>query len=140
MKPEGIRKKLAEKGLRVTPQRLLVFEAIINLKTHPTADNIVEYVRKNHPNIAVGTVYKVLETLVEHNLISRVKTENDVMRYDGVTDYHHHLYCSESDRIEDYSDENLQKIIYDYFNKNDIPGFEIEDIRLQIIGKFYTKT
>ena len=67
---EEISNKLSEKGLKVTPQRTIVLEAIYNLNKHPTAENIIEHIRKKHPNIATGIVYKVLETLVENNLIN----------------------------------------------------------------------
>ena len=136
METNALRGKLMEKGLKVTPQRMAALEAIFVLKNHPTAENIIEFIRKNHPNIATGTVYKILETFVELQLIQKVKTENDVMRYDPIMEKHHHLYSSESDRIEDYMDDELNEIIQKYFEKKEIPGFEINDIKLQIIGKF----
>lgn len=131
--------KLTENNLKVTPQRMAVLEAILTLNNHPTADNIKDFIRKAHPNIAVGTVYKVLDILTEKNIIRKVKTDNDVMRYDGILEKHHHLYCEESDRIEDFYDEGLNKMIDGYFRKKKIPNFKIEDIKLQIIGKFTKK-
>jgi Fur family peroxide stress response transcriptional regulator len=139
MTPEDFSIKLIGKGLKVTPQRIAILEAIVELNNHPTADNIIEYIRQKHPNIATGTVYKVLETLVSSQLIKKVKTERDIMRYDAVMESHHHLYCSESDRIEDYIDNELNEILEKYFKAKGIPDFKIEDIKLQIIGKF-TKT
>lgn len=136
MKSIRAREILVEKGLRVTPQRLAVLKAIINKKNHPTADKIVYSVKRSYPNISVGTVYKILDTFVEKNIICRVKTDSDIMRYDGFLDKHHHLYSNHSERIEDYYDEQLNRMIDSYFSKKKIPGFKIEDIRLQIIGKF----
>ena len=136
MKSRDIRTELTGKGLRVTPQRVAILEAVIKLNNHPTADNILECIKDSHPNIASGTVYKVLETLVLHGLIKKVKTDTDVMRYDAILERHHHLYASESDRIEDYFDANLNDILADYFKSHKIPGFEIKDIKLQIIGRF----
>jgi Fur family peroxide stress response transcriptional regulator len=136
MKIAEIRNKLTEKGLKVTPQRIAILEAIIILNNHPTAENIIDYIRYNHPNIATATVYKVLEALVANELIKKVKTERDVMRYDAVMASHHHLYCSESDRIEDFVDTELNELIEKYFRKKKIPDFKIEDVKLQIIGKF----
>ncbi len=128
--------KLKSKGLKVTPQRIAILEAINKLNNHPTADNISEYIRKTYPSIASGTVYKVLDVLVEHKLITKVKTDKDIMRYDGVTERHHHLYCAASERIEDYADEELDKILEAYFKNKGIPDFEIKDINLQIKGNF----
>jgi Fur family transcriptional regulator, peroxide stress response regulator len=136
MEITGIRDKLIGKGLKVTPQRIAILEAIIKLNNHPTAENIIDYIRKNHPNIATATVYKVLDALSVNELIRKVKTERDIMRYDAVMERHHHLYSSESDRIEDLVDIELNEMIEKYFEKKKIPDFKIEDIRLQIIGKF----
>ena len=77
-----------------------------------------------------------MDTLVESKLIKKIKTEKDVMRYDGILDQHHHLFSSESDRIEDYSDDKLDKLLEEYFKKKRIPGFKVEEIKLQINGKF----
>lgn len=136
MKPEIIRNKLIDRGLKVTPQRIAILEAIIKLNNHPTADNIIEFIRENHPNIATGTVYKVLEALAQNGLIVKVKTDRDIMRYDAIIENHHHLYCAESDRIEDYFDDELTHVIENHFKKKGIPNFKINDIKLQIIGRF----
>jgi Fur family transcriptional regulator, peroxide stress response regulator len=136
MQAGEIRNKIIERGLKVTPQRIAIFEAIVKLNNHPTAEHIIDYIRKNHPNIATATVYKVLDALAEKGLIKKVKTEKDVMRYDAFLEKHHHLYSSDSDRIEDYLDDELNDILEKHFAKRGIPGFKIEDIKLQIIGKF----
>lgn len=126
-------------NLKVTPQRIAVLEALNNLKDHPTADKIKEYVVKNHPHIAVGTIYKTLETFVEKGLVKKVKTEQDVMRYDAILDKHHHLYCEDTERIEDYFDDQLNEMLEEYFKKRRIPNFKVKDIKLQIIGTFNYK-
>ena len=124
-----------DKGLKVTPQRISVLEAIYKLGNHPTAENIMEYIRKNHPNISTATIYKVLDAFVACGLINRVVTEKNIMRYDAIMEKHHHLYFSDSDKIEDYKDDDLNRLLEAYFEKKNIPGFKIEDLKLQIIGK-----
>jgi Fur family peroxide stress response transcriptional regulator len=131
-----IKKMLVEKDLKVTPQRLAILEAVYGLGNHPTAENIIAYIRGSYPSIATGTVYKVLDVLVENHLINKVKTDRDIMRYEGMTDTHHHLYCSDSEKIIDYRDEELDQMLDSYFSKKKIPGFRIEEIKLQINGKF----
>lgn len=132
----SFREKLKEKGLKVTPQRVAIFDALISLDNHPTAEEVGAYIRENHPNISVATVYKVLNTFAENNLIKKVKTAKDIMRYDALVASHHHLYCSDSDKIKDFHDEKLNDLINNYFIENKINGFSIEDIQLQITGKF----
>jgi Fur family peroxide stress response transcriptional regulator len=134
-----IRTRLQEKQLKVTPQRIAIYDAICKLNNHPTAENIIDYIKKNHPNISVGTVYKVLDCFTENNLLKKVKTERDIMRYDAMLNGHHHLYCADTDRIEDYEDEQLDKLISNYFRKKKIKNFSVQEIKLQITGKFKNK-
>ena len=75
---------LSSKGLKVTPQRLAVYEAVVSMRTHPTADKIIAYVQHRHPNIAVGTIYNVLEALVDKGWDSVLKQRKilcDMMQY-----------------------------------------------------------
>ena len=133
---DQINQILKEADLKITPQRQAILQAIYHLANHPTAENVIEYVRNTHPNIATGTVYKVLDVLVDNGLVNRVKTDKDIMRYDGILDKHHHLFCEESERIEDYFDEELDQYLSRYFQKKEIPGFQIDEIKLQINGRF----
>jgi Fur family transcriptional regulator, peroxide stress response regulator len=136
---ENIRARLKEKGLKITPQRIAIYDAVFQLSNHPTAENIIDYIRVNHPNISVATVYKVLDSLVENALLKRVKNDKDIMRYDAIVEHHHHLYCSETEMISDFSDSNLDTIISEYFKDAGIANFQIESITLQITGKFKNK-
>jgi Fur family peroxide stress response transcriptional regulator len=133
---EEINQKLRDAGMKVTPQRHAILEAVRKLDNHPTAEQIIDYIRKEHPGIATGTVYNVLDVLVEKQLVKRVKTDKDAMRYDAITKSHHHIYCAETERIEDYFDEELDEILKSYFHKKNLPVFEIENIILQIKGNF----
>lgn len=136
MDTKEIAVKLSKKGLRVTPQRIAILSAIIELDNHPTAENILEYINKEHPNISLGTVYKVLDSFIEANLLNKVKTESGKMRYDPLLSNHHHLYCGKTHRIVDYEDEKLDGLLLEYFNKKRIRNFKIQDIKLQITGTF----
>ena len=133
------KESLTIKGLKITPQRIAVLDALNKLKGHPSADKIISCVQKNHPNIAAGTVYKTLDLFVDKGIIKKVKTDIDSMRYDSVLENHHHLYSSESDQIEDYFDDELNNLIAQYFKKKKIPNFIVEDIKLQVIGQFVKK-
>jgi len=130
------RELLSQQGLRVTPQRMAILEAVHKIGNHPTADQITDFVRKAHPNIASGTVYHVLDTLVQHQLVKRVTTDRDVMRYDGIMESHHHLYCQECNDIQDYVDEELNALLQEYFKSKKIEGFEIKEFVLEIKGTF----
>ena len=57
------------------------------------------------------------------------------MKYDGNTDEHNHLYCSNTLEIIDYVDEELNQMIRDYLSKKQFTNFEINDFELQIKGE-----
>ncbi len=136
MNIESLKIKLREKGLKATPRRLSILEAIIELKNHPTAEEIYKYIRTQNQNIATATVYKALDIMVARRLINKVETEKQIIRYDAIPEPHHHLYSCESSIIKDYENDEINRILEKYFKKNKIQDFDIEEIKLQIIGKF----
>jgi len=140
MANKAIIKILTDNNLKVTPQRTAVLEVIYTLNNHPSADYIIDYLRLNFPHIPLSTVYKILDVFVGKGIVSKVKTDDEVMRYDYVKEKHHHLYCAESERIEDYYDKGLDKLLENYLKKKTIPNFKIKDIKLQIVGNFTDKS
>ncbi len=133
---DELRKKISESGLKVTPQRMAILNAIYNLNNHPTAEQIIGRIHRDNPGIATGTVYNVLESLSEHALIRKVKTEDDKMRYEAIVERHHHLYCTECNFIEDYQNKELDQLLETFFKTNNIDNFIIDDVILQINGTF----
>jgi Fur family transcriptional regulator, peroxide stress response regulator len=113
---QNIAKKISGAGLKVTPQRIAVMQALDKLH-HPRADEIYRNVLQSIPGLSPTTVYNILDAFVKLKIIRKVQTEADVMRYDAVRDHHHHLYCLQSDRMEDFFDPELDKILDDYFKK-----------------------
>ena len=136
MKKEQLRARLRDKGLKATPRRMLILEAITELNNHPAADEIVRYIRSRNLNIATATVYKALDILVAKNVINKVETEKNRIRYDAIPEPHHHLISTETGLITDYQNDEIHNILREYFEKNKIDEFEIEEIKLQITGKF----
>jgi len=123
---------LIENNLKVTPQRLTILQAVMQFDNHPTADMIIAEIKKLYPHIAVGTVYKTLDTFAQKGLIKKVKTEQDIMRYDSIVETHHHFYDVETDEIKDYVDHELDQILNDYFSKKGNLGVEIQSLTLHI--------
>lgn len=126
---------LVKNNLKVTPQRIAILEVILTLNNHPDVELITDYLRISHPDISIATIYRTLETFTKKGIIRKVISSNDPMRYDGIQKRHHHLYSAESDRIEDYYDDELFRVIDNYLKKKPVPDFTIEDIKVQITGK-----
>jgi len=128
-------KLLENNGLKVTPQRVAVLEALHKIGNHPSVEQVRELLHKKHPNIAIGTIYNILDTLCEHGIIRKVKTDSDYVRYEVEMGSHHHIYNEDSDSIEDYFDPELNELLNAYFERKAIPNFQIKEINLQIVGK-----
>jgi len=135
MTVEDLKKRIKDAGLRITPQRLAVLDAV-DRNNHPAADRVVKEIRKNHPNVATGTVYKILDTFVSRGIIRKIETRSGVMRYDTILQKHLHLTDGNSDRIEDYFDDELFELIQKYLQHKKIPGFQTADIKIKLTGKF----
>lgn len=136
---EAIKHLIAEKGLKVTHQRILILEAFILANEHPTAELLYNQAKEKSPTLSLGTVYKTLDAFTEAGLINRVKTDEDTVRYDANTEKHHHLYCEKTHQIIDYEDEELEQLINDYFKRKGIKNFEVKDFQLQLTGELKDK-
>ncbi|HKK41884.1 MAG TPA: transcriptional repressor [Bacteroidales bacterium] len=130
---------LVANRLKVTAQRVAVLEVLLTSKDHPDAEMIFNSLKEKHLSVSQATIYKTLEVFFRKGIVVKVHTDKDPVRYDPVQERHHHLFSAESDRIEDFIDSDLDSILDEYIKEKKIPGFEVKDIRLQIIGRFRDK-
>jgi len=91
---------------RMTPQRKVIIEELRKVKSHPTADEVYDLVRKKLPRISLGTVYRNLELLSREGLINKIEFGGGLRRYDGDLDHHIHVRCNNCGRIADMSDDH----------------------------------
>lgn len=126
---------LASKGLKITHQRIVVYQELISTIKHPSAETIYEKIKKNSPSISLATVYKVLEAFVEKGLAKRVSTPKGSMRYDGRVDDHSHIFISNTNEILDFEDEELKEILGNYLKRKKFQNLSIKDIKLLIRGE-----
>lgn len=89
-------------GLKVTPQRVAVYEALIGSKEHPSADVLCRKLRKTYPNISLDTVNRTLLTLAEIGAAFVVEGSGDVKRFDGCLENHQHFKCIKCKKIVDF--------------------------------------
>lgn len=81
------------KESRNTIQRQMVYNAIITLGNHPTANQIYDEVYKTAPNISRSTVYRNLSVLTEMGKIRRICLPDSADCYDTRTESHYHAHC-----------------------------------------------
>ena len=85
----------------MTNQRKTILKVLIRDHSHPTADEVYEKVRKILPRVSMGTVYRNLDVLASSGFIKKLETGFPPMRYDGNTDEHYHLTCTQCGKIDD---------------------------------------
>ena len=112
-------------GLKATPQRISVLKVLSELKSHPSAEMLMEELETQGHVMSVGTIYNILETFSQKGLILKLKDNQEVMRFDGNTDFHVHVYNEINDDILDYFDSNLEVMLKDYFEGNLPEGLSV---------------
>lgn len=98
---EKLTKKLRNHGMKITPQRLMIFKVLENNTTHPSAENVYKRVKRIYPSVSFTTIYKTLETLRKLGEVKEFVIDDDRKHYDPNTDLHHHVVCSSCKRILD---------------------------------------
>jgi Fur family peroxide stress response transcriptional regulator len=96
--------------LRVTPQRVAIYEEIITSKEHPSAERVFQSIRKIFPNISFDTVNRTLLTFTRIGLIDVVEGHGGPRRFDPDRSKHHHLHCVRCGKIIDFCDERYDKL------------------------------
>ncbi len=127
----GFVSRCRREGIRVTPQRMAVFKALIEDTTHPTADTVYSRLRHSMPALSLATVYRILETLDKEGLIRRVGTANGVSRFEANLDIHQHMVCKKCGSIIDIEHESLSQLRPP---NTRLAGFMAENLDIRIIG------
>lgn len=108
--PEHFGKLCKDAGLKVTPQRLAVYEVLAGSVEHPSADSVYRQVKLKLPNISFDTVNRTLLTLSEIGAAFVVEGSGDVKRFDGNVEGHQHFKCVKCKSIFDYHYEPFDDI------------------------------
>ncbi|CCU79578.1 Peroxide stress regulator PerR, FUR family [Halanaerobium saccharolyticum subsp. saccharolyticum DSM 6643] len=119
------------KKTRMTKQRKAILKVLKNTKSHPTADWIYEKVRKEIPNISLGTVYRNLNVLAENGKIKVLDYGSNHSRYDGVPDHHYHFRCEKCGGVFDL-DVDLSSDLNKKINNE--TEFTVHSHRLEFSG------
>jgi Fur family peroxide stress response transcriptional regulator len=119
------------RGLRNRLDKWPGFGIILERDDHPTADQIIEVVRRRVPGISRTTVYRILDMLVEMGIIRRLHHPGPAARFDGKIRRHHHLICKKCNKVIDLESARLDRLSLPALESE---GFEIEDFSVQFIG------
>lgn len=94
--------------------------AVKDNTVHPTADFIYDYLKKDNPNLSLGTVYRNLSQLVNHGYIQKVSMPGLPDRFDANVIEHNHMICDVCGNIQDIHSDILKNIPSAISNELDI--------------------
>lgn len=128
----AFRQMIRTMNLKVTDQRLLIFEALHSGRAHVTAQEVFEKVQAVDKAVGFATVYRFLRSLTEHGFVTEVRMGGMSARYELTPKRHHdHLTCMSCGKIcefENHEIETLQERVAAQF------GFELTSHVLELYG------
>lgn len=116
---------------RSTIQRVLVFDTVMRMHGHATADQIHAQISERHPHLSRATVYRNLNNLAQEHKILRISVPGSADFYEANTTPHYHLKCIHCQRIFDVTlpfMDNIEQRI------NDTHGFKVLGHSLTFYG------
>lgn len=132
-----LKNKIKEAGLKATPQRIAIYEAMRKLG-HACVDMVAEELKTSFPTLTIATIYNVLESFVNAGLLVRRFSSNNKMYFDVNVYEHAHFYNTEENSYEDYNDPELVRIVMEYISSKKIENFDLKSVDIQLVGKRIT--
>lgn len=90
-----------QKIFRQSKQRNRLLELLRSTSSHPTADWLYEQLKKEFPNLSLGTVYRNLAMLIEQGTVKKIHFGSTFDRFEANTHPHYHLICESCGKIVD---------------------------------------
>ncbi len=107
---DAFQARCREEGLRITPQRMAIYKALLETDQHPSAEAVFRQVRRSLPTISLDTVNRTLLTLSDMGLALVVEGSGDAKRFDANMSGHQHFRCIKCRRIIDFHHEPFDQI------------------------------
>ena len=130
---ERAARSLQELGYRLTPQRIMILEAVLESEDHVTAEELYEHVRAQYPHISFSTVYRTMELLRDCGFVTQTDLGGGRVQYHPVDKAtHHHLICQGCGCVAEVSEdifEGLQKELSERY------GFDATLTHFAIFGR-----
>ena len=110
VKMNNFRAVCRKTGLKITPQRMAVYEILAQSKEHPSAEMLLHKVRQKLPNISLDTVNRTLLTLNEIGSAFIVEGSGSPKRFDANLENHQHFKCIKCRKIFDFHHKPFDNI------------------------------
>ena len=129
---DALSRRLADSGLRSTPQREVVYNILLDKRDHPTAGEVFARVKSELPTISLATVYNCLETLVQCDLVRSVNFERGPTRYCPNLRPHAHFHDEQTGKTHDI---DLPAELIEKVNSVLPQGYDAKSVEIIFRGK-----
>ena len=130
---ETFKKLLLSHELKVTPQRLAIHSAMMDM-VHASADMVYEaVVKQGDCKITRSSVYNTLSGLADAGIYARRMSSNNKMFFDINTYRHVHLYDVRNHELIDIEADDLLAAAENGIKRRRFRGYKIEDVDIQIL-------
>lgn len=129
---DALSRRLADSGLRSTPQREVVYNILLEKRDHPTADEVFARVKSELPTISLATVYNCLETLVQCDLVRSVNFERGPTHYCPNLRPHAHFHDEQTGKTHDI---DLPAELLEKVNSVLPQGYDAKSVEIIFRGK-----
>ena len=124
---------LKEKGLKATPQRLAVHQAMRALG-HASAEEVAAQIAaQGGTAVSSASVYNILTTLADLRIYDRRSGRGNKMVFDVRSGRHLHLYDTRDETWQDLDDEELLSLVEAHFKGRRFRGYKIDGIEVQLL-------
>ncbi|MGD9997559.1 MAG: Fur family transcriptional regulator [Ilumatobacteraceae bacterium] len=117
-------------GLKLTPQRQLLFRLLHGNSTHPSAEALYVAASEQMPGISLRTVYQTLTDLVAMGELHQLNLDSGSTRFDPNLDEHHHVLCTVCGELRDVYVDGAE-----YMGVDGLDGFEIDSTDIIFRGR-----
>ena len=104
-----LRETLHRRGMRMTPQRQFVLEALLDLE-HATPEQICQHVQRSTPTVNITTIYRTLELLESLGVVRHTHLGHGAPTYSMHEHQHVHLVCHLCGRVEEAPREVMDEL------------------------------
>ena len=121
---------LRDCGVQPTPQRIAVVNFILKTDKHPSADQVLENIKKECPTVSRATVYNTLNLLVKKGLLKTQVLKEGTTVFDPNIQRHHHFIDVESGKIYDIPWDALT-----ISGEKSLDEFEVSEFQVVLKGR-----
>lgn len=128
--PEALAQAFRQQGLKLTPQRQLLFRLLHGNQSHPSAEALYEVASRQMPGISLRTVYQTLTDLAAMGEVQLLTLGPGPQRFDPNTSGHHHARCDVCGTIRDVHVDDVPAM-----DVRGLDGFRTEQTHIVFAGR-----